>query len=573
MDFILTTFKPENYQPDFQTDDGICLSYILNNRFYEREFVYEDAEILIIVDANKSFVDKIKSDEKSIKNIEKNWTFLQNGYVVIADKRTPQIQIYTDIFGYYHLFSIKKGSMFAVSSDFKKLLEFSNKKVDDFSLLDMYLFNYTLLDRTIFSDIKRIKGGTKTLIEETVISFNTVCNYADKFTYDGKRKVDSKEFGQILCDVLNSEIFEERETCLTMTAGFDSRALLAACNHDQRKISSFTFGQKGNIEIETIRPFIKGFTKEHYLFDLDLAYLKDLRDILISHIELSLDNPTILDLPHYTFIKNKLDSKNVIAGFMGGEMMVGQSIGAQVTITEFAARLLTCSDTSSLRDDYTKAIRFSGLFNHGADDSREDYLLSLSEYTRDMNNKNVLKFLVNEKYSKFFGTINKVFKNHSNIIVPLMNFQVIDYLVNSNISFLHKKPFQKNPFENMKAKIFYAKVIQNLCPALGETKFDRLYAVNDLCKPYRIFIAGKGYIQSHVFKKNKKIFSKPHNYDQWFKDIIIQEFTNNELNNTSVVLNNISLSDHEYDNFSTTEKKKLSNILSVILAFKQLQKI
>ena len=153
-----------------------------------------------------------------------------------------------------------------------------------------------------------------------------------------------------------------------------------------------------------------------------------------------------------------------------------------------------------------------------------------------------------------------------------MDFHLIDYIVNSDISFLKKKPFQKNPFANIKAKIFYAKVIQTLCPELGETKFDRLYSVNDLCRFYRIFKAGIGYIQSHFFKKNKKAYPKPHHYDLWLKDIILQEFDHTKLNQISDIFNSTFITENEYNNLSSAEKKRLSNVLSIILAVKHLHK-
>ena len=80
---------------------------------------------------------------------------------------------------------------------------------------------------------------------------------------------------------------------------------------------------------------------KHRFIDLNSKYLENLEATVTSFIDDNLDCPTILDLPHYFYVKQKIEPCNLVFGFMGGEFISGQTVGSQVTFTQFASDLLT----------------------------------------------------------------------------------------------------------------------------------------------------------------------------------------------------------------------------------------
>jgi hypothetical protein len=485
----------------------------------ENELVFETAEVFILVNANNNFLRKV-SDDPSYTVIRTNLSELTNGYIIFYDKRTRKVRLLTDAFGFFHVYYIRKDGDIHISSDYRQLLNFSNKKPDDFAILDIALFNYTLLDRTLVQDIKRLKGGSEMILGESEFSLSTLYNFADNYIR-APQLIDFKEFAEMLRNSVDNEIIDDRSTWLTITAGFDTRALLAASVNLGLHFSSLTFGQDGNIEQVVSNTFIGEFSENHLQILLDDSYIRDLPYTLDRYVESTMDNPVILDLPHYMCIKEMIAGSNLITGFMGGEIISGQSIGSQVTFTSFAAKLLTTENSEDLHSHMINEIARLNIFDNGnANTISIEYINTLKEYFKKGDRTNILKFLINEKYSKFFGSVNKLFTNSCNLVVPFMNVTVLNCILNSQISFLSRKPFRKNPFSQIRAKILYSKAILHLCPTLGNTKFDRLYSLKDLSVRYRFPRVIAGYIQSHYFRVNKKYYPKPHDYDHWYGDIV-----------------------------------------------------
>ncbi len=545
-----------------------------NNQFSAREICVENDNISLFGDINISFLKELKEDF-SRSNIEKNINKLTNGFLLVYVNKTKELTFFNDIFGYYHIFRCNTSDDLSIfSTDFASLLKYSNSQFDDYAILDLILFNYTLLDRTLLKDIKRLKGGSVIELKIDEIAIRTQNNYAENFKLGKAHKLEVKEFSRIFLSNVENEICAEYPVNVTMTGGFDSRALLASTLNLGIAFSSFTFGQKGNIEIETVNSFIDEYSQKHVFFELNDYYIKSLPKILDQFIEANLDNPTVLDLPQYALIKDEMVPSNIIAGFMGGETMQGQSIGALVTFTEFAADLLSSNSVEELVPKFDNIVGNLGFMKkEKLEFFKVDYLNTLKEYLYINDNTHLLRFMINEKYSKFFGTIGKVFKNHSNLVVPFLNYNYLNYLLHSDVSFLLKPLFKHNPINNFKSKVFYAKCIKFIYPGLGETKFDRLYRLNDLCSMVRLPRAGYGYFQSHALKRNKKQYPKPHHYDNWYGDIVIQEIVNGSENISIQFIDfKYHLDKNVYINLSSSQQKKHANLAGALLAIKKISK-
>ncbi|MDZ7721978.1 MAG: hypothetical protein U5R06_03905 [candidate division KSB1 bacterium] len=565
MDFYISNKRLNGH--DERIGD-LYLSYEKYHQINERELVHDSDEILIFADANLSFVNSI-SKEPSIAKVEANIHKLKNGYIAIVNKERREAIIYNDVFGIYPLYYLKSNKSIIISSCFQWIKSFSMESTDDFAILDIILFNYTLMDRTLLSEIKRLLAGSKVKIDSYKLFISVDNNFAENFHYqESKYKISRDVFVDLLNESLANEIAEKREINLTMTAGFDSRELLALCMNQNLKVDTFTFGQAGNIEQETIKSFIHNFSNKHTLFELDEKYIANISNILREFIAANLANPTLLDLPHYMHIRNLQKGSNLITGFMGGEMMQGQSLGSQVTITKLAVELLFAESEKVASSILIDTIGSIGFLNQKYVQSiAREYIETVSKYFYRDDKRNILTFLVNEKFAKFFGTVNNVYKNHSNLIVPFMNPEFLEYVLNSNISFLRKRNFNKNPIANFRSKIFYAKSIKYLCPALANTRFDRLYCVDDLCKYYLIPKAAYYYVQNHLFHKNKRMFPRPHHYDLWYKPIILQELNSKHINEISEIITvDSNFTSNQYDGLMPAEKKKSANLAGINLA-------
>jgi len=548
-----------------------------NSVFYElnsspNEYVYEDHICLIIIKGNISFIKEIVDNKPSISTLEDAKNKLVNGFAVYVDKDNSDIIIYTDVFNFYHLFYYESKETFYISTEFRLLSQLiPSTSIDELAILDMFLFNYCLLNRTTQKNIKRFYGGSKINVSQKKIKEDNVFNFANNYQpkiRNNFSRIKVNSYISIFKSICKNEVNDSVPTCLSITGGIDSRMILAACSSLDLNFSTFTFGQSGNIESETAHSFIDKYSNHHNFIELDDVYIKGIEKNIKSIIKDSLDNPTILDLAHYDLVKEQYKNQNIFFGFMGGELLLGQSDGAQVTFTHFAKILLTCESQQELKQTLIQYLKSKSVFsNEFISKNIDEYLDSLKIYLKKGDNSNILKFLLNEKYSKFFGTINKIISKNNNVIVPFVHPEIIDQYLSANLSFLNKTPFVKRPYLNMKGKFFQGKVIKKLEPSLGKTRFDRRYTVNDLAIPFLRVKTISGYVQNHFLKANKKNYPRPHDCDNWYQFFVTNQLSSENTRSLDSIFDlSFRIDQNNYSHFTANQKKKMANLAAVICA-------
>lgn len=507
--------------------------YKKNEKFSHRDIHIENSRYIIIGESNKSFQDILYNSIDYKISIQNNIELLSNGYIVCIDKIEKTIDVFNDIFGFFHLFYIYDNlNNFYLSSNYNDLLKYSNKKINDFAILDIILFNYTLFDRTTFNQIKRATGGTVISFKPDGIKFNIINNFSKNFRKEKfKLKFSPETFGELFQRAVVDELFEDLPVKLSMTAGFDSRALLAATYNFMHPIQTYTFGQRGNIESEILSTFISRFSDEHNFIELDNLYVKNLSNLFNSFIKKNIDNPFFHSMVEFEYLAPYVQNSNILLGFMGGEFINGQAIGAQVMITELGSKIITSKDPHQIKLIILNFINNSKIINKDYFYYLLDkYIETLEPYKYRSNNLNILEFMINEEYSKIFGSVNKLYSDKSNIITPFANVNLLNNLLNSDYSFLKKRPFEQNPIVNLNNKVLYGNVIKYLQPLLLDTQFDRLYKVKHLTSPFHLLRLVTLYSMNHFFKKNKVKYTATTRYDMWYKDIVYDKY--------SYVLNN-----------------------------------
>jgi asparagine synthetase B (glutamine-hydrolysing) len=546
------------------------LQYSRDNIIPDHELLIENESLIFFGDVNYSFYKSINK-YSSYSIIEENINLLNNGYIIFIDRTTCKLHLYTDIFGFYHIYFLINNGEIAISSEFKALLPFSLKQIDTYAELDILLFNYTLFDRTIVKDIRRFIGGVRAIWDGTLLDNNNIFNFAINFRQGKRKKISHKIFGNTLANGIVNEYIDNIPLYLTMSGGFDSRALLSGCKKNNIPINTFTFGQEGNIETETLKPFINEFVNAHTFLKLDEEYINSLESTFYDFLNKNLDNPVFHSLIEYQYSSNKIPISNLLVGFMGGELIIGQSLGSQVTFTQFAAKLLSSDSRKAIAKYFNQVIKENKLLKYEAVLSiANNYLKSLEFYFKKSFNYNILCFMLNEEYSKCFGAANNVFRSKYNLITPFVSFDFLNLLLNSNISLLYKKQFVRSPLANLRAKVLYAKAIEYLHPNLASTKFDRHYRVKDLSRGYLLPIAAYSYIANRIFKKNRKLFTSTTRYDEWYTKFVISELNYND-RDSNIFSSFNSITDNEFNNLPLIKKRELLRIMALFKTEKEIK--
>lgn len=569
MKFIISYYRDKSYE-DCIAVGNLFINYSCIGSSYGREFIRYDRDFVLLADTNISIHQALLQRIDSASIVRLCLSQLTNGFVIFVDKTKETILLVNDFYGYYGLYhSSSNGSIAQISSSFEKLISRSNCSTDLMAVLDMILFNYVLLDRTMIQGVKRLKGGS-------VISFGREGVSVDqKQAYESivggsvrTHSLEYEKYAQSMVKAISYETIPSAETVLTLTGGFDSRLLLAALLKLNIPFGTITFGQEGNIEQELAGKIARSLELNHSFIRLDRSYIEGLNVLTNDYIRLNLSNPVIQDITHYMALRKIFRGKNIVTGYMGGELLSGQSLGAQVTYTEAADSLLKAKSPREFEDSISDLLRKIGYIKHDLfSPILHDYSCSLSTYFSETRNLNVAKFLFNEKYAKFFGAVNNVYKDEANLIAPNMSLHHITYLLSTKESMVNKESSKSllRSISRYRLKQTQALAICLLAPSLKNTRLDRLYKVGDLCSAKGMMKVGIGYFMSHALKTNKKLYPRPYEYDIWYVDMLLDTFNNNPISRLLINTDMIPSKDQLY-RMSVVERRKMINVMSCVLS-------
>ncbi len=552
---------------EFTIADGI-LTYYAGCEAPGCSFISDDGNCLILAEANLSFL-KVLRDKPVAGTVFDNLSSLVNGFVIVEDRNTGTITLCNDIFGIYPIFMLEEKEHRYFSTSFYRLLPHSTGECNTMAVADILFFNYTLLDRTIIRGITRLRGGSRVEVGKASFSMQLQNNFVLNMGFpESFSRFRPREAGELLAEAVTGETDDSRQRLLTMSGGFDSRVLLAACTNRKLPLNTLTFGQQGSLEQETISPFITRFSTSHTFMELGGDYPGVMPSFLGKATKATPDSPSVQDLVHYSMLRERIEPSWLISGFMGGELIAGQSVGAGVTFTAAAAGLLTSSSAAGCSDALRRYAEASQLIDLSIlSPVWDEYIDSLSPYFRQPGGMNILRFMINEKYAKFFGVVNKIFLNHSMLVTPFMTPGYLKYLLTSDRSILLTGMLNISPVRNMRSRMAYARIIAGLCPDMMDTRLDRLYRVKDLALPARVPLAVYRYIMNHLFGSNRKRYVRPHHYDLWYAGPLMEMSVNgNNASWCSPVAVLKGMTEESYHGFSPADKKICASMLSINMA-------
>ena len=120
MDFIISNKKEKDFINTVKVGI-IFLNYSFNHEVKFREFYYNDSTTMVLADANLGFINKLKKGLKTKEGIESIINNLKNGFVILINKIEESIQVYNDIFGFYHLFYLKNNEKKYLSNNYNDI--------------------------------------------------------------------------------------------------------------------------------------------------------------------------------------------------------------------------------------------------------------------------------------------------------------------------------------------------------------------------------------------------------------------------------------------------------------------
>jgi asparagine synthase (glutamine-hydrolysing) len=391
--------------------DNLCLGYTCFAEYPLRYF--ETDNYLAVVEGMiynltreevDSFILQIFLGERngSAANIIHDFLIKADGEFVIAiyDKLKKIITIFNDILARLPVYYYKDNEKFIMSREIKFLCSFMGNIVfDKLGVSEYLIFNYTLSDRTIIENIKRLRPATKITLDITFGDFRVeyidLWNFQTKFSKDRSIEEYSSELAKLFISATNDRVRQLSgfKTVVSLSGGWDSRAVLAATKlvaNDLSAATYFDYDKKAKKDSEVAKELAKLFEVQWELMTLgkprfeDMQTLVDLKDGLNS-VKMG------FILNFFDDIKRKFGDKIAFYTGDGGDKVLPDLRPLQ--------RINTISDLVDLilRDHGSKFAleNFKGLASF--DQVKKEVTNIVSSYPEDDLNQKYVHFVIFER--------------------------------------------------------------------------------------------------------------------------------------------------------------------------------
>lgn len=456
------------------------------------------------------------------------------GFILSFDKSAGRIKIVNDIYGIYPLYYCIRGNDYILSNDFDGIIENQETiNINIKGLYDYFLFNYTLKSRTLINEISQVEGGSILEILDNEIKINKIANISSLIFSDNSFSEDI-EMSICLSEHINNDIDPELPIKLPLTGGFDTKVILSILLSKRLKFSSYTFGLEASDDNIAARSIADGFKFPHSYLRLPIDFIENIKPQIDDFLRFFPNAPMFDTLIYYQLVKESISPSNIITGKMGGELIVGPVLISELITTRSSAQLTMCNDFDKLLVDLKYNVKEIGFLNTNKFGVQlKQYAEPLKDYMKKSNGpkySNLVNFLLNETYAKFFGVVfNNLFAKH-NLINPFVDINFLKKLLNSEYSFTSKHPFSKAPISHFVSRQLYPKLIKKIYPPVLEAKMDRGYNLKDFLHWYNFPKPFYNYFKRHFFPKKQITLSEsPIDYMGSLKNLVIDSLGNSKL--------------------------------------------
>jgi len=248
---------------------------------------------------------------------------LQGSFVlVIYDTANHKLWVLTDSFGIQPVYVRQSGARLVVSTAIGSFLRFKDCPVgvDQKWVYEYLYFNYAVGSRTILNGVRRLPAGV--VIQYDARSGDqTTSAYVPLISREagpGSRQAEIDEAVSLMSTIVPDWFESDGRVAFGLSAGLDSRALLAALGCQGENLSTFTYGIPGSTELMEARRVAECLGIGHVELHLDAAYLERLPDLLYETVFLS-DGLQVINRSHLPFVYGSLcTSENPLAALITG---------------------------------------------------------------------------------------------------------------------------------------------------------------------------------------------------------------------------------------------------------------
>lgn len=417
------------------------------------------------------------------------------------------IYVTSEKFGLSPIFYFSTINDIFISSSLKTIFEVlktsHHYSINKRYILEQNLFNYSLFNNTIYSQIRLLSSDSILKITDR-IEVESTSSIENIFT---SNPISYKKSINHLVDLfieINRTKIQDNDY-ITFTSGFDGRCLHALSMFANRNTTSFSFGSKNNIDV--IMPLEQSRLLKTSFIPIyldDEEYCSQFIPIAEKIANLTAANSNILQL-HWYYAANIISNytSTVVMGLFGSELFRAAHITGQFTspaLVDFFTNIENNTWIDKLKSSQSLNFLNQQTFTAEFDSLIEDLKKYRESIIHLTESQRFYKYIFDEVYRKFFGLqIIQPMRTKLNVINPYIDWNFVKELLQSELAGVNNDFFTHNPFKRFKGHLFYAELLKRISPKLFSLPTGKGYAPEDLLSGL-----GKIKIANSYFKKKIK---------------------------------------------------------------------
>ncbi len=536
-----------NRVEDSLIDDSENLVIIVGEVFsrYDSAFFNSTAKILTVAEVYSCYRAK---HEKFLEEIKGNFQ------IIIFTKESKNLVVYNSRGGVSPFYYFKNNTEVVLSTAiylFPKRIK-DSLKFSQAHMLEYALFNYPLGEHTLFSSVSNLLPGQ--IIQFKGDSFNSSIYY-DVYNQLNSARLSKQEAidkgVSLFENIVNTSLADKEKYCISLTGGFDGRAILTASKKPKEDILLYAFGIRNSQNIAIPLEITKDMGYNFTPYYLEEDYSKNYAFYGKMVCQLT-DCLATVQRANYAYVFEKLAkySDTVITGIFGSELMrTFQNAGFMISEPAVAAlknsspldELGRIIDSNPHREYWGEKI-----FNQK---NKEEVLQSFKDKYMAKSytslNHFIFTYFIKDALRKYFGG-----EVHSERIFgtnrfPFFDDEFVDFILQSPFSAINNVFMDPGINERISSQKFYAHIIKKTNPKLLDYTTDHGFAPKYLLYPFPMLFIGPQFVMKSYLQR--KHGYKEFNSVEWFTSLLDQDLSS--LNQDGVVNTNLMKSAFSQNNW------------------------
>jgi len=212
---------------------------------------------------------------------------------IVADRRTARITLFNDRYGMGRVYWHESADEFLFGSEAKSLLRVRPqlRRVETGALAEYLSFNCVMGNRSLFKDVSLLPGGSAWTFDSRRTHGRR--KYFDFSEWEQQPTLSTGKFllnfNETMSSILPAYSEPTEEVGLSLTAGLDTRLILAAADERRQILPSYTFGGLWGetFDVRTARKLAQACGDSHEVIRIDEPFLRDFAEYAQKSVYIS----------------------------------------------------------------------------------------------------------------------------------------------------------------------------------------------------------------------------------------------------------------------------------------------